>query len=367
MDGFLILEDGRTFRGEGFGAEGVALGEVVFHTGMTGYQEIITDPSYAGQIVCLTYPHIGNYGVNDEDVESRGLFLAGVVARAYSDFYSNWRATSSLGRYLEEAGVVGLSGIDTRALTRHIRDAGAMRGAVAVGAYEAEGVLAQVRSSPPMAGRDLVQEVTRERVEVFAAADGAVRWRVAALDCGIKNNIVRELRRRGVEVTLHPATATRAQLLAAKPDALFLSNGPGDPAALPYVIATVRSLLRYIPIFGICLGHQLLALALGARTYKLPFGHHGANHPVKNLATGRVEITSQNHGFAVDEASLPAGVAVTHVNLNDGTVEGLAAPEYAAGSLQYHPEAAPGPHDARYNFDDFLTLLEERAGKMLGV
>jgi carbamoyl-phosphate synthase small subunit len=357
---FLVLEDGRTFRGEGFGAPGVAPGEVVFNTAMSGYQEVLTDPSYAGQIVALTCPHVGNYGVNDEDAESRGLFLEALVVRSYEDFYSNWRAKASLGQYLERHGVVGLSGIDTRALTRHIREAGAMRGAVADGRYGEGDVLEQVLASPPMAGRDLVRGVTRDDVGVFSPPEGEARWRVAALDCGIKNNIPRELGRRGVEVVVFPATAAAAEILAAGPQALILSNGPGDPAALPYVVDTVGALLGRVPVFGICLGHQVLALALGGRTYKLKFGHHGANHPVKNLATGRVEITSQNHGFAVEAESLPAGARVTHVNLNDGTVEGLRADDCAAMSLQYHPEAAPGPHDASYNFDVFLEMLERR-------
>jgi carbamoyl-phosphate synthase small subunit len=363
---FLILEDGRTFRGDGFGAEGLAPGEVVFNTALTGYQEILTDPSYAGQVVALTYPHIGNYGVNDDDVESRGIFLTALVVRSYEDFYSNWRATASLGEYLERYGVVGLSGVDTRALTRHIREAGAMRGAVAVGPRDEGEVLEQVLASPPMAGRDLVRDVTRDGAEVFQPAEDETRWRVAALDCGLKNNIVRQLARRGVEVSVFPATATADEISASRADGLFVSNGPGDPAALPYVVDVVKSFLGRMPIFGICLGHQILGLALGGRTYKLKFGHHGANHPVKNLATGRVEITSQNHGFAVDAASLPAGVRVTHVNLNDDTVEGLRADDYAAMSLQYHPEAAPGPHDASYNFDVFLEMLERRTQKTFG-
>jgi carbamoyl-phosphate synthase small subunit len=358
-EAFLILEDGRTFRGEGFGAEGLALGEVVFNTAMTGYQEILTDPSYAGQIVALTYPHIGNYGVNDDDVESRGLFLTALVVRSYEDFYSNWRAATSLGRYLKRHAVVGLSGVDTRALTRHIRAAGAMRGAVAVGGYDPQAVLAQVLASPPMAGRDLVRDVTRPRAETFGPTGEAEQGRVAVLDCGVKNNILRELARRGVAATIFPATTSAEEVRKTGAEALLLSNGPGDPAALPYVVATVQELLGKLPIFGICLGHQVLALALGGRTYKLKFGHHGANHPVKNLATGRVEITSQNHGFAVEAESLPAGVDVTHLNLNDGTVEGLRADDYAALSLQYHPEAAPGPHDASYNFEAFLALLAE--------
>ncbi len=365
-DAFLILEDGRTFRGDGFGAPGLALGEVVFNTAMTGYQEVLTDPSYAGQVVALTYPHVGNYGVNDDDVESRGIFLSALVVRSYEDFYSNWRATASLGQYLERHGVPGLSGIDTRALTRHIREAGAMRGAVAAGDYDEREVLKRVLASPPMAGRDLVRDVTRDTVEVFGPAEDEPRWRVAALDCGLKNNIVRQLAHRGAEVTVLPGSATAEEITAARPDGLFISNGPGDPAALPYLVELVHGFLGRLPIFGICLGHQILGLALGGRTYKLKFGHHGANHPVKNLKTGRVEITSQNHGFAVDASSLPPGVRVTHVNLNDDTVEGLRADDYAAMSLQYHPEAAPGPHDASYNFDVFLEMLERRTQKTLG-
>jgi carbamoyl-phosphate synthase small subunit len=254
---------------------------------------------------------------------------------------------------------VGLSGVDTRALTRHIRREGAMRGAVAVGRHDPADVLARVKASPPMAGRDLVGEVTRERPDTYAPAEGEPRFRLALLDCGVKLNIIRELGRRGVAVTVYPARTPAEEIRAGRPHGVFLSNGPGDPAALPYVVDTVKVLLGRLPIIGICLGHQILGLALGGRTYKLKFGHHGANHPVKNLATGRVEITSQNHGFAVDADSLPQAVHVTHVNLNDDTVEGLRSDEHGVMSLQYHPEAAPGPHDSRYNFDDFLTLLEK--------
>jgi len=357
-DAFIILEDGRIFPGEaGFGAGGVAPGEVVFNTAHAGYQEVITDPSYAGQIVCLTHPHVGNYGVNDDDAESRGLFLSALVVRSYEDVYSNWRATTSLGRCLRRHGVVGLSGVDTRALTRHLRTAGAMRGAVAVGDAPPEEVLARVLASPPMVGRDLVGAVTRAGVERLAAGETPPRARVAVVDCGVKTNSLRELRRRGAEVVVFPASVSAADILAEGVDGVLLSNGPGDPAAVPYVAETVRGLLGRVPLFGICLGHQILALALGGRTYKLKFGHHGVNHPVKCLATGKVEITSQNHGFAVDAASLPAGVDVSHVNLNDGTVEGISAEAYAAMSLQYHPEAAPGPHDARGNFDRFFNLM----------
>lgn len=360
-DAFLILEDGRLFRGDGFGAEGLALGEVVFNTAMTGYQEVVTDPSYAGQIVTLTYPHVGNYGVNDDDGESRGLFLAGVVVRSYEEGFSNWRASTSLGRLLAKENVVGLSGVDTRALTRHIRTAGAMRGGLAVGAYDPAAVLAAVKASPPMAGRDLVLEVTRAESEVRAPAEGDGGCHIAAVDCGMKENILREFSRRGAKVTIWPASAAAVDILASRPDGVFLSNGPGDPAALPYLVETVKALLGRAPLCGICLGHQLLGLALGARTFKLKFGHRGANHPVKNLLTGAVEITSQNHGFAVDGDTLPAAAQVTHVNLNDGTVEGLRAEGYRAMSLQYHPEAAPGPHDALYNFDAFFALLAAAA------
>lgn len=367
----LALEDGRTFLGRSFTTEGEAEGEVVFNTAMTGYQEVLSDPSYRGQIVAMTYPLIGNYGINPEDFESRGVQVAGFVVRESSRLHSNWRSGQSLAELLGSFGVLGIEDIDTRALTRHIRLAGAMKGIISTRDLDPKRLAERARALPGLVGRDLASEVScpepylwREQpAETGAAAVAA--WRsaggapqVAVLDCGVKFNILRELERRGCQVLVLPATTAAADVLSLSPDGLVLSNGPGDPAPIKGVIETVRELLGRLPMFGICLGQQMLGLALGGATSKLKFGHRGANQPVKNLATGRIEITSQNHGFTVDIDSLAGtGAEVTHVNLNDNTLEGLACPKLKLFSVQYHPEASPGPHDAGYLFDDFMTLM----------
>ena len=367
----LALEDGLVFTGTAFGAEGTADGEVVFNTGMTGYQEVLTDPSYAGQIVTMTYPLIGNTGVNTEDVESRSraVQVRAFVAREVSPVVSSFRAAASLDRYLADNGIVGLAEVDTRALTRHIRLAGAMNGSLSTDVLDNAELVARARSLPPMAGQDLVSLVTPAAaydwtdgyVSDFAQAHrdhGQKIFSVVAVDCGAKVNILRNLVECGCRVRVVPASAPAEEILAARPDGVFVSNGPGDPEAVTYTIRTLERLLGKVPIFGICLGHQLLACALGGRTYKLKFGHRGCNHPVRNQATGKVEITSQNHGFAVDAEAIAArGAAVTHVNLNDRTVEGFTHRDKAVFSVQYHPEASPGPHDATYLFDCFRDMM----------
>jgi carbamoyl-phosphate synthase small subunit len=380
-DAILALENGTWFRGKAAGAEGETGGEVVFNTSMTGYQEVLTDPSYAGQIVTMTSPEIGNYGVSDEDVESRGIRVAGFVMRDESPVASNWRADGSLGEYLHGHGIVAISDIDTRALTRLLRSAGVMRGVIATGRSDPDDLVDKARALPRMEGADLVREVTcAEPFEwtAYARAAGVEapdpdfvvptgrpagrRLKVAAYDYGMKWNILRRFTAHGCDVRVFPATAPVADLLATAPDGLFLSNGPGDPAAVPYAIDNARAAVESgLPVFGICLGHQILGLAMGARTFKLKFGHRGTNHPVKEMASGRVEITSQNHGFAVDPESLPADLAVTHVNLYDGTIEGLRHRSRPVFCVQYHPEAAPGPHDAEYLFAQFLEAMETRA------
>jgi carbamoyl-phosphate synthase small subunit len=363
----LALADGTLFEGTAFGATGVAAGEVVFTTGMTGYQEVLTDPSYCGQIVTMTAPEIGNTGIVAEDAESvhDAPHVAGFLVRDASPVASSWRATETLAGWLARHGVVALSGIDTRRLTRHLRDGGAQNGAI--GVAPPEELVRRAREAPRMEGLDLVGRVTPKEQYRWTESSGA--WRVTpaapagtrhvvAIDLGLKRNILRCLVDAGSSVTVVPATTTAADILALAPDGVFVSNGPGDPAAVTYAIETLRALLGKRPIFGICLGHQLLALALGARTYKLKFGHRGVNHPVKDLATGRIEITTQNHGFAVDLDSLGGKARTTHVHLNDGTSEGLEVPELDAFSVQYHPEAAAGPHDSRYLFARFAERID---------
>ena len=386
MKALLVLEDGTTFPGTGFGAVGEAAGEVVFNTSMTGYQEILTDPSYGGQIVVMTYPEIGNYGVNDEDVESRKPFLRGFVANEYWPVPSNWRAAGSLGSYLKGFGIVGIHGIDTRRLTKLIRSSGAMRGIISTADLDSVSLLAKVRSSESIVGADLVTEVSTEEAYGWTAGTGGWRpagggrgndakagggaeggeeglFTVVVYDLGVKYNILRRLVDAGCGVTVVPSTTPPSDVLALKPDGIVLSNGPGDPAAVSYAIENIRVLLGKKPILGICMGHQILSLAMGAKTFKLKFGHRGANQPVMNLDTGRVEITSQNHGFAVDPDTVPADVEITHINLNDRTVEGVRHKGLPAFSIQYHPEASPGPHDSSYLFGRFIDLMRDARGK----
>jgi carbamoyl-phosphate synthase small subunit len=362
MDAYLALEDGRIFRGRAFGAEGEKTGEVVFNTSMSGYQEILTDPSYKGQIVTMTYPLIGNYGVNPEDIESDSPRVEGFIVKELSRLYSNWRGKISLEKYLKENGIMGIEGIDTRALTRHIRTAGAMKAVISSIDHERDSLVEKALSSPGLVGRDLVKEVTCKSPYIWSegAQPKNIRFTVVVMDFGVKYNILRKLRQAGCKVQVVPASASSDEILSYKPDGLLLSNGPGDPAGVPYVIDTVRKLLDKLPIFGICLGHQLLGLAFGGSTYKLKFGHRGANQPVKNLLTGKVDITSQNHGFCVDMNSLnPDDVQLTHINLNDQTVEGMRHKKLPIFSVQYHPEASPGPHDARYLFDEFIEMMKK--------
>lgn len=393
----LALADGTVFEGCAYGAEGECVGEVVFNTGMTGYQEVVTDPSYKGQIVCMTYPLIGNYGINPEDIESRRPFVEGFIVKEGSPCPSNWRKAQTLESYLKEWGIVGIQGIDTRALTKHIRDQGAMEGVISTVDLSPQSLVEKAKSSPGLIGRDLVKEVActepyrwyqgewrldqgyldtrsptsndreggRVQLDLFGQrlSGSDERFLVLAIDCGIKYNILRQLVSIGCNVVVVPASTTAEEILAFNPDGIFLSNGPGDPEGVTYLIQTTARLIGRKPIFGICLGHQILGLALGGRTYKLKFGHHGTNHPVKDLQTGRIEITTQNHGFAVDIDSIPGGeTELTHVNLNDGTVEGMRHTRLPLFSVQYHPEASPGPHDSRYLFHRFVAMMRQARG-----
>jgi len=375
MEAILALENGTIYRGLAAGAEGEAHGEVVFNTSMTGYQEVLTDPSYAGQIVTMTCAEIGNYGVAPADVESRQPQVAGFIIRDESPIASNWRAAGTLRDYLVAHRIVAIADIDTRALTRQLRSGGVMRGVVATGgALDLGALVDRANAIPKMEGSDLVRQVTSDEAFDWPAEDpdefGVVpercarrRLKVAAYDFGMKWNIMRRLSAHGCDVRVYPASTPAAELLATRPDGVFLSNGPGDPAPLAYAIENARALVdAKVPVFGICLGHQILGLAMGGSTFKLKFGHRGTNHPVKKLETGKIEITSQNHGFAVDPASLPGDVEVTHLNLYDGTVEGLRHKTRPVFSVQYHPEASPGPHDADYLFHDFIELIEENRG-----
>jgi carbamoyl-phosphate synthase small subunit len=375
MDAMLALENGQWFRGKSVGAAGETSGEVVFNTSMTGYQEVLTDPSYAGQIVTMTCPEIGNYGIAGEDVESRGVQVAGFVIRDESPVASNWRAEGTLREYLTRHGIVAISDVDTRALTRLLRSSGVMRGVIATGRPDPDDLVDKARAIPKMEGSDLVRGVTcgepfdyqplasdDQEFVVTPGRRATKPLRVAAYDYGMKWNILRRFAAHGCEVRVFPATTPAAELLQTRPDGVFLSNGPGDPAVLDYAIDNARTLINSeVPTFGICLGHQVLGLAMGARTFKLKFGHRGANHPVKELRSDRVEITSQNHGFAVDPGSLPHDVEITHLNLYDGTIEGLRHTSKPVFCVQYHPEASPGPHDADYLFGLFLDEMEKRA------
>lgn len=386
MKAILALADGKVFQGVSFGAEGETAGEVVFNTSMTGYQEILTDPSYEGQLVAMTYPQIGNVGVNLEDIESRRPFMRGFIVKDYTAQPSNWRASQPLHEYMRVNGIVGIYGIDTRALVRHLRDHGAQQGVISTGEANAEELVAKAKAAPGIVGKDLVMNVTCpeaydwnegmwQLVGGYKRRDGtsaakrsrkgsftAPKYFVVAYDFGIKYNILRNLAEAGCQVRVVPASTPASDVLALKPDGVFLSNGPGDPDAVPYAKDNVQRLIGKKPIFGICLGHQILGLALGGKTYKLKFGHHGGNQPVMDLTTRKVEITAQNHGFAVDADSLGGAVQLTHVNLNDQTVEGLAHRELPIFSVQYHPESSPGPHDANYLFKRFTDLMAQHRG-----
>jgi carbamoyl-phosphate synthase small subunit len=388
MKAILALADGRCFEGLGFGAEGEAAGEVVFNTSMTGYQEILTDPSYEGQLVAMTYPQIGNVGVNSEDVESRRPYVKGFIVKDYTAAPSNWRATEPLHDYMKRHGIVGIYGIDTRSLVRHLRDRGSQEAIISTLVESRAEAIAKAKAAPGLLGRDLVQNVTslapydwdegnwrlgegykrRQAAKMARRGKGAASFQapgffVVAYDFGIKYNILRNLAESGCRVKVVPATMPAQDVLAMNPDGIFLSNGPGDPDAVPYAKENVRKLIGKRPIFGICLGHQILGLALGGKTFKLKFGHHGGNQPVMDLTTRKVEITAQNHGFAVDADSLKGAVEVSHLNLNDHTVEGLVHKELPIFSVQYHPESSPGPHDAHYLFSRFTELMNKYRGQ----
>ncbi|MDE1921540.1 MAG: glutamine-hydrolyzing carbamoyl-phosphate synthase small subunit [Candidatus Omnitrophica bacterium] len=357
-EAILYLQDATSFRGRTLKETGETAGEAVFNTAMTGYQEILTDPSYTGQIVVMTYPLIGNYGVNDEDVESDKVHVKGFVAKEFCRRPSNWRARKSLIDYLNENKIIAMEGVDTRALTRHLRIRGAMKAIISTEDFDPSSLQRKLDSLPSMEGMDFVRDVSTSKKYVWKHS-GPRRYKIAAIDCGIKYNILRILAELGCEVHVFPAKTTAREIMAIKPDGLFLSNGPGDPAVLTYVIDTVRECLGKTPIFGICLGNQILGLALGGKTYKLKFGHHGANHPVRDFEGNCIAVTSQNHGFCVDIKSLDAGVEVIHTNLNDRSVEGIRHKSLPAFSIQYHPESAPGPHDAKYLFNRFIEMIDK--------
>ena len=374
MRAVLLLEDGTAFEGRSFGARGQKCGEVVFNTSMTGYQEILTDPSYHEQIITMTYPLIGNVGTNKTDWESRKVFASGFIVKENFDYPSNWRSKGTLSDYLKKNNVIGLEGIDTRKLVKHIRTQGAMKGIISSTEFSIANLKRELQKYPGLVGRDIVKDVTAKKpyrwdkgvINVLTKEQVTYQklYKVVAFDYGIKQNILRLLCSHGCDVYVVPADTPAREVLARKPNGVFLSNGPGDPAAVNYAIETIRELLGTMPIFGICLGHQILALALGAKTYKLKFGHRGANHPVKNLMTGKIEITSQNHGFCVDIDTLKGkNVELTHINLNDNTLEGIRCEKKAAFSVQYHPEASPGPHDSSYLFKTFINLMHQYHGK----
>lgn len=373
MKAILALEDGTIFEGESLGATGRTNGEVVFNTGMTGYQEILTDPSYAGQIVTLTYPMIGNYGINPDDFESRRVQVEGFVVRQAAEIASNWRSKQTLASFLKERGVVGIQGVDTRALTRALRVRGVMMGAISTEDSK-ESLLESIRNAPGYGSEDLARKVTAEKPYRWRVGDATPsewdsvsekepRYRIALLDFGVKYNILRSLANLGCETAVYPCTTTAEEVLRSNPDGIFLSPGPGDPEQYGYIVDTVRRLVDKKPIMGVCMGNQILGYAFGSKTYKLKFGHRGSNHPVKDLNTGRVYITSQNHGYAVDPDKLKDGMEVAHLNLNDGTVEGLRHKELPVFSIQYHPEASPGPSDSAYFFQQYMQLLDRHYGR----